>query len=780
MKSGSPTPDDGGWSSAQRPYWDEATNGPGPAGPGRRGDPQEGPGRPREAPFGPAISWPNGFRQLDPESRHLLDSGYALPGYGPEGYGSPGYGPAGIGAEGYGSPGYGPEGYGPQRSGSAGSGSAGYGYPGPRRGAYDRVDPGYGGAPGRGNGHGYQQPAMDDYGYGDPGYSDPAYDGPRAGGSALPGGTRGSRAPGAPASADGGGYGKAPRHRAPGFGESSGPEFGYPQGQPSVGDQEIYPVTGAQEALPGTGPQQAYPPAGAEAIYPVTGAQEALPGTGLQQLYRPGGAAESYRPGDAGEIYPVTGAQEALPATGPQPLAGSWTANDASFPQVGSEPYAQGYDRPGPDDQRASGPRGDGRAASDPRLAGMRYDELHYEDPPFGGSGYDEPLDDDSWYEELRRSEPSYPQSSGGPSGTDQHPADRQRRADPRPSGYGQQPGFPQAPGPERTFGYGQPRENRGGLGPQMSTGRDARPPGPAMPQDLAFSDASYLGAPASGVGVLTPPGTRRLDPPAGGSQFLAPPVRPGHGLDGPEITSSWPAQPQVDDPDSFEDFWREDDDDAYRGLFPDETDTQDSRRKASRGVGRRRGRSRDHRLWLALIGVVVVAAVAIAGILRFEFPSHSGPTHVLVTPARIGSYALTVNLAKQTHLAELRDEVIKMSSGQASDVVSAVYESGNSAAGSMTQIIMFIGGHLANAAPATSIAAFTEKFAGATVVSAGSLGGQAACVENGAGTADPVSMCVWFDNDSFGEIVSPTMNATLLASEMQTIRPSVELVAKK
>ena len=747
MKSGSPAPDGGGWPSTQRSHWDEATSGPGPYRPGGRGDPYDGSGGRREPPYGPSISWPNGFRQLDPESQRLLDSGYGLAGYGPGGYDHGRSGP-----EAYGPAGYGPEGYGPE----------GYGYPDSGRGAYDRADPGHG-APGYGNGYGYQQPAMDDYGYGDPGYSDPAYDGPRGGyaGSALPGGDRGIRAPGAPASADGGGYDRPPRHQVPGF--------GYPQGHPapSAGAQEIYPVTGAQEALPATGPQPIYPPGGAHGIYP---------------------------PGGVGEIYPVTGAQEALPATGPQPVADSWAARDAGFPEAGDEGRSVWDDRPGLDDQRASGSRRDGAAASDPRLEGMRYDELRYEDPPFGGSGYDEPLDDDAWYEELRRSAPSYPERSGGPSGADQRPADLPRRADPRPSGYGQQPGFGQALVPERAFGYGQPRDDRGGPGPQLSTARGARPPGPAVPQDLAFSDASYLGAPASGVGVLTPPGTRRLDRPAddrplaaaGAGQLLAPQVRPGHGLDGPEITSSWPAQPQpqLDDPDSFEDFWREDDDEAYRGLFPDEADSGDARgraaRTASRGAGRRRGRSRDHRLWLALIGVVVVAAVAIAGILRFEFPSHSGPTHILVTPARIGTYTLTVNLEKQTHLAELRDEVIKMSSGQARGVVSAVYESGNPAAGSITQIVMFIGGHLANTAPATSIAAFTEKFAGAMVVNTGSLGGQAACVENGARTADPVSMCVWFDNDSFGEIVSPTMNAASLASVMQTIRPSVEQVARK
>ncbi len=284
--------------------------------------------------------------------------------------------------------------------------------------------------------------------------------------------------------------------------------------------------------------------------------------------------------------------------------------------------------------------------------------------------------------------------------------------------------------------------------------------------------------------GCSTPPAIRRLeDPPdsrvpAGyaacraaapsASQVLAPQVRPGHGLDGPEITSSWPVQPQADELDSFEEFWAEDDDDAeYTGLFPGEDPDFDPRRQGSartkgsgRRTGRRRGRSNDHRLWLALLGVVIAAAAAIFGILKFEFPSHSGPAHAMQTPARIGSYVRTVDMEKETKVNELRAEVIKMSSGQASDVKSAVYESGNSAAGNTEQIVMFIGGHLANAAPASSITSFTQKFAGAAVVSAGSLGGQAACVEEAPGTSDSVAMCVWFDNDSFGEIVSPTMNA--------------------
>jgi hypothetical protein len=334
-----------------------------------------------------------------------------------------------------------------------------------------------------------------------------------------------------------------------------------------------------------------------------------------------------------------------------------------------------------------------------------------------------------------------------------------------------------------------------------MNAALPAGSPPPAAPQDRPFPGDAYYGAPTAQVGVLTPPAIRRLEDPLdtgpqpfalpaapGTGQGSAPQIRPGHGLDGPEITSSWPAQPQVDDPESFEDFWAEDDDDAdYQGLFPGENPDFDPRRKAStrakadgRRTGRRRGRSNDHRLWLALLGVLVAAAAAIFGILRFEFPSHSGPAHTMQTPARIGSYVRTVDMEKETKVNQLRAEVIKMSSGQASDVVSAVYESGNSAAGNTEQIVMFIGGHLANAAPASSIASFTQKFAGATMVSAGALNGRAACVEEAPGTSDSVAMCVWFDNDSFGEIVSPTMNANALGGVMRTMRPSLELVAKK
>jgi hypothetical protein len=716
MRSGSSAQDGSGWPSPHHPYQNEAVSGPGPHGPGPRDDTDSR----RDVPYGPNISWPNGFRRLDTESRRLLESGY---------------------------------------------GSGGY-----RPGQYDHPDPPYGTGSAGGSRRGYQQPAMDDYGYGDPGYSDPTYDGPRN--------------------------------------QFTGPMFALGHRGSPVPDG--YGPRDARTSSPYTAPQ-------AQGIYPA---------------------------GGSSEIYPVTGAQEALPATGPQPIAGYWAGQGSASTEPGNRAYPdQRYDtprsgvrvpdglrhddrvpdglrhddqrfdagRPRVDDPRASGGRG-GMQATDPRLEGIRYDELRYDDPAYddepayGGSRYDQPGDDVSWYEDLRRSAPAYPerpngQPVGGSGG--QRPADQPWHGGPRVPSHGQQPGYPQGPAHEQPSGYGQARDDRGGPGPQMRARRDlgtgphpGAGPGrqPAAPQPLAFQDAGFREAPTMQVGVLTPPSGGRVyqedtmtfvTAPAAG-QFAAPAVRPGHGLDGPEITGSWPAQPQADDLEAFEEFWREDDEDEeYRGLFGEDDDDFDdepaaaSRKASGRRIGRRRGRSSDHRLWLALLGVVIAAAAAITAIIKFEFPSHGGPVHAMQTPARIGGYQLTADMARQTNLDQLRAEVIQMSAGQASDVKSAVYESGNSAAGSTEQIIMFIGGHLANADPATSITDFTQKFVGATVVSAGALGGEAACVEEGAKTSNAVSMCVWFDNDSFGEIVSPTMNARALATAMLMFRPHLEVVVK-
>jgi hypothetical protein len=735
MRSGSPTPDGSGWPSAQRPHSNEGLSNQGRYGSGARSEPQDGLGSGRrEAPFGPEISWPYGFRQLDPESREVLESAY-------------GTHPA------------------------------------------------------------YQQPAMDDFGYGDPGYSDPSYEGPKTpyGNPAFPAG-HGADRPGTQRDFGGTGYrpsgssGSLPGYQVPEIRDPAQPSHQGPSHQGSAYQAPGYAGSAYQS-------QSFAPP-----------------------------------PGSGQDIWPVTGAQEALPDTGPQPvLRGDSSRGSTAYPEQWYD--SPRLDDRAQDDRALNDRAQNDRAprdsrpsrSPDPRLAGMTYGELRYDEPEAGESGYDEPLDDESWFQELRRSAPVYPQTPAGPQGPGSGP---QRRAEPSGPAFGQQSGYSPAAdrapgfGPSRRDGSGPqtpqaPQGSHGPQGPKMSAGRPQ--PGLGAP---AAPGAGFLSAPAAPVGLLTPPHGTRVDSlrdpiarpgaPAASprsasaaTQVLTSPkapspkpstptapapnaftpktpgasrprtgtVRPGHGLDGPEITSSWPAQPAADDPDTYQDFWRDDADEEYTGLFGDreaEFERADAKLAAARKpVGRRRGRSNDHRLWLGLGGVIVVAAAAIVGVIKFEFPSHSGPVHTMTTPAKIGTFARTVDLEHEADVNALKQKVIAMSAGQASDVKSAVYESGNSAAGNTAQIVMFIGGHLANADPAASITSFTQQFHGAKVVSAGALGGKAACVQDGTGS-NSVAMCAFFDNDSFGEVVSPTMNATALASVMQKIRPSVEVVSGK
>ena len=433
---------------------------------------------------------------------------------------------------------------------------------------------------------------MDDFGYGDPGYADPSYDGPKTppADPAFRGGT-GSRTPSGPAASGWSGYLSpgtavpgyqvpdfhdsprsgyaapgyaAPGYAAPGYAAPghAGPGYAGSGSQAqdftaaSAGQRDIYPVTGAQEALPD---------------YPATSTQQALPD------------------------YPVTGAQEALPDTGPQPLARRSDVQDSDGPAAtGSSAYPeQWYGSPRLDDQRPADARPTDARPTDPRLEGMRYDELRYDEPSVDEPSVDEPsvhrgfdgsFDDESWYEELRRSGPAYLRTPG-----DQpFPTGPGSRAEAGVPGPGPQPGHPQVPPASWFTGQGPGRGDqgdRGGSAAALSTGRATsaglrpggspepgsglrmgapagtragRQPGSGRESDSAFPPAAtgqesgFLSAPTAPVGVLTPPA----------------PVRPGHGLDGPEITSSWPAAPQVDQLESFAEFWREDDQDGdYRAC---------------------------------------------------------------------------------------------------------------------------------------------------------------------------------------------------------------------
>jgi hypothetical protein len=202
-----------------------------------------------------------------------------------------------------------------------------------------------------------------------------------------------------------------------------------------------------------------------------------------------------------------------------------------------------------------------------------------------------------------------------------------------------------------------------------------------------------------------------------------------------------------------------------------------------------------------AITGAVALAAVALAGCAspplgasthsaastRFSAPSpksksvfsgSSGPAHTISTPAQLGSYARNPSLEKELNVNGLREQFVKDNSGQASDVLSAVYAQGNvtPGAGGNPPIFMFVGGHLANGDPAASLASFEQAYPSAQVVSAGSLGGEAACATTTANDGSG-AMCVWFDNDSFGTLVSPTMSTAKLANTLDTVRPGIEQV---
>jgi len=263
----------------------------------------------------------------------------------------------------------------------------------------------------------------------------------------------------------------------------------------------------------------------------------------------------------------------------------------------------------------------------------------------------------------------------------------------------------------------------------------------------------------------------RALAPRPSAAGLLAPPAgRP----------AGWAEETSFDD---FRDFGELDDEPVRapaafvrtteRPERPDDTATR-------RAVGRRRGRSGDRRQWMALGAIAVVAAGAIGGVLmKYVFSGPSGPAHTVVAPNEVDSFTRMPNLEKQMKVDSLAQSVMQQSSGQVSNLVPAVYEQGNASSGANAQIFMFVGGKLAGASPSASVASFEQDYPGAKVVPAGSLGGEAVCAErtlNGEG----VAMCVWFDNDTFGALVSPTMTTAKLATTLDQVRPGLELYAKQ
>jgi len=194
--------------------------------------------------------------------------------------------------------------------------------------------------------------------------------------------------------------------------------------------------------------------------------------------------------------------------------------------------------------------------------------------------------------------------------------------------------------------------------------------------------------------------------------------------------------------------------------------------------AGRRSGGARSRRrlprrvLWLTASALVIVAA-AVAVRAR----PGPGPAHVLVTPARLGSYVMEPHLAKVMKASLLQQQIVAKSAGEAKHVVYAVYQDSTGGAAQVgPQIILFIGGNLAGASPGGFISSFIGQARGAQRTSAGSMGGEAACVSRIPGS---VAECAWADNDTFGVVASPTLSVSALAAELRNFRPELERPAR-
>jgi hypothetical protein len=177
-------------------------------------------------------------------------------------------------------------------------------------------------------------------------------------------------------------------------------------------------------------------------------------------------------------------------------------------------------------------------------------------------------------------------------------------------------------------------------------------------------------------------------------------------------------------------------------------------------------------------IGCATVAPRGPAPTARPAAPARTaepGPQAAAITvPNQVDGFTRSPSLEQQLDVAALAAGVSKSSAGSASDVRSAVYEQGNLASSANAKIFMFVGGNLSHGAADASLVNFERSYPTAHAVSADSLPGDAACTATVA-NKETVSMCVWFDNDTFGTLVSPTMTTAQLATTMDQVRPSLE-----
>jgi hypothetical protein len=563
-------------------------------------------------------------------------------------------------------------------------------------------------------------------GYGDDGYRDPGYQGPAAQDAGIAG-TRTVRG-----FVDAGRGWDQAAYDAPGYAQS-----GYQQGQPGYSQGPGYrePGYAGSSYLQGGQLEMAYPPSpeSPEAYH------------GGESYVQPWDYDQPLRYDDE-VAYP---SQDGYPSGG-----GYQSVNYLS----GAYPIAD-YDRPGGQQPPAYDEGAyNGSEYSVPGIGGSGYDlsgiigtndfeAVGYDDPRYGRLSYDDPRYGDG---------PGYP----GPGGRFDEtrldnlwlPGDDVRQE--ATTGYGND-GFADAPG---RSGYSDFDLGQGGRFAETRFDMSA--------VDLGL-DHTRFDVPALGESRIESLRRTSTDLRAGGAAVLAPPAaRP----------RSWVEDTSFD---HFADLDLTDEPVPAAFTRTVERPQPDGDTATRRAGGRRRGRSGDRRQWMALGAIAVVAAGAIGGVLmKYVFAGPSGPTHEIVAPASVDGYTSSANLADQMHVNTLAQGVVRSSGGSASDVVATVYQQGKLTPGGNAQIFMFVGGKLASDDPTASIDNFAQSYHDSATVSAGSLQGDAACTETHV-DGEEAAMCVWFDNDTFGALVSPTMSTAQLASTLSAVRPSMELYAK-
>jgi hypothetical protein len=578
--------------------------------------------------------------------------------------------------------------------------------------------------------------------------------------------------------------------------------YGAPgQAQQSAADQGAHPYAAFDGS--GYGDDGYHDPGYQQPGYPQPGYQQAAPYSGPDYSgsgYNSGQGYGEPRPMEIEIAYPAASGDSQhgadlyqQPWDYDQPLR--YEGEEESYPARDSFPPASGdygrgtvYQSPASGSYRIPASDGYGNVAGEGYGNPASYNGSEYSMPGINGPGYDlSGIIGTKDFEAIGYDEPSY---------------DRLSYDDPRYADTSGQLGAGSPFGDETRFDV--PRFDETRLDNLWPAGDDARRgSGPAgygnggsgdsrSRSDLGAVDAFDRGrGPRSAetrydLRALVEPGDEtRFDVPAFDETRIdnLRTFAPGGGLRTATLLAPPAAEPRGWADDTSLDYFGDLDltDEPVPAAFTRTLDRpqRDDDTAARRAVGRRRGRSGDRRQWMALGAIAVVAAGAIGGVLmKYVFSGPSGPAHTVVAPQSVDGYARSANLEKQLQVSTEAAKVAKASSGQASNVVSAVYQQGSITPGSDAQIFMFVGGKLAGADPGASVTNFEQTYSGAKAVSAGSLGGDAACTETHL-NGQSASMCVWFDNDTFGTVVSPTMTTVKLAATMDSARPSLELLAK-